>query len=463
MSTRFEDFLAQNRWKCRIVDRWSPYRRAVARAYREERALETAEAGRLQEFQTSRLRSLLINSVKSPYYGSVFRERRIRPEEFTLADLPRLPFLTKDILRQHGERLRIPDAEAVMENFSGGSTGIPVRFWQDRRYRVHMSVTTRIANERAGAFPGARVAKLWGAPQDRRQIEGWKGRAKLWLLNMRYYDTFDMGPERMLAYHRSMEEFQPDIIQAYASSIHLLARFLRERGIRPTYPRVSIISSAEKLFPHMRAEIEEVFPAPVYDRYGSREVSAIAAECSRHAGLHIHAPAYLVETIDAATGRNIEGEPGELVITVLNNYAMPFIRYRIGDVGVLDGSPCPCGSPFPRIREIVGRSSDNFLMPDGRIVHGEYFTHIFYGMDGVGQFQFVQEALDDFTLRIVPSAGYSSELAARIEREVRNMVGEQARFRIELSTDIPKTASGKYRFTLSNVDIGRMTQAGSQR
>lgn len=457
---RFEDFVTQNRLKCWLVDRWSSHRREIARAYREEQDLEHASAGDVEAFQTARLRALLEESAKSPYYGAVLRERRIRPEEFTLADLPRLPFLTKDVLREHGERLRIPDARGAFENHSGGSTGIPVRFWQDARYRVHMSVTTRIANERAGAFPGARVAKLWGAPQDRRQIEGWRGRTKLWLLNMRYFDTFDMGPDRMLEYHRAMEEFQPDLIQAYASSIHLLARFLRARGIRPTYPRVSIITAAEKLFPHMRAEIEEVFPSPVFDRYGSREVSAIAAECPHHAGLHIHAPAYLVETIDPMTGANVAGKPGELAITVLNNHAMPFIRYRIGDMGILDDSPCPCGSSFPRIREIVGRTSDNFLMPDGRIVHGEYFTHIFYGMDGVGQFQFVQDSVDDFTLRIVPGATYSAGLGERIEREVRGMVGPQARFRIELRDDIPKTASGKYRFTVSNVDSRKLLSNG---
>ncbi len=403
--------------------------------------------------QERALRALLAASVRVPLFQDLPERLGKAVSEVTLADLPRIPFLTKSIMQEYGERLQIPGARRVYENHSGGSTGVPTRFWQDERYKVQMSVATKRSNALAGAFPGARVAKLWGAPQDRRQIEGWRGRGKLWLFNQRYYDTFDMGPERMAAYHADIERFQPDIIQAYASSVYLFAKYLKAKGIRPTYPKVSIISSAEKLFPHMRAEIEEVFPVKVFDRYGSREVSAMSAECDRHDGLHIQMPGYILETIDPVTLKPVVGQPGEIVITVLYNYAMPFLRYRIGDMGILDTSPCACGRIFHRLREVVGRTSDNFLMPDGRIVHGEYFTHIFYGREGIEQFQFVQHAREEFSLQIVPTPKYQQATAAAIEHEVREMIGPAARLRMELREAIPKTASGKYRFTVSHVDV----------
>lgn len=179
----------------------------------------------------------------------------------------------------------------------------------------------------------------------------------------------------------------------------------------------------------------------------------MAAECDRHQGLHIQMPGYILETIDPVTLAPVTGQPGEIVITVLHNHAMPFLRYRIGDMGILDTSPCPCGSTFHRLREVVGRTSDNFLMPDGRIVHGEYFTHIFYGREGVEQFQFTQHAREEFSLQIVPTAQYRPATAKSIEREVREMIGPAARLRLELKQAIPKTASGKYRFTVSHVDV----------
>lgn len=452
---RLADRLAQSPLKSALLQ-LSPYRRAIGSAYRVERALMFAPLEEVRREQERRLRELLALALRTPYWGPVLRERGVRPESFRLEDLSSLPFLTKDILRRHEHELRVPGARGVYTNFSGGSTGIPIRFYQDEHYKVHMSVSTRLCNEMAGAFPGARLAKLWGAPQDKRQIESPLGRLKLWLLNHRYLDTFDMGPARMDAYHAGMEEFQPDLIQAYASSIHLLARHLKRRRIRPTYPRRGIISSAERLTEAMRREIEEVFPVQVFNRYGSREVSAMAAECEHHNGLHVTSAGHIVETVDPVTLEPVRGQPGEIVITVLHNHAMPFLRYRIGDMGLIEDSPCACGRTTPRLVELLGRTSDNFLMPDGRIVHGEYFTHMFYGRPEVKQFQFVQDSVDDFVLRIVPGAGYNGDLGRRFEEELRLLIGAGARLRLEIREEIPKTASGKYRFTISKVSVDEL-------
>ncbi|MEP7361858.1 MAG: hypothetical protein ABI972_01265 [Acidobacteriota bacterium] len=455
---RIADRLAQSSWKTALLG-LSPYRRSIGQAHELESRLMWRPPAEIRQEQEKRLRELLELAVRAPYWKQVFERLGKRPDSFTLADLPSLPFLTKAILRQHEQDLRVPGAQGVYANFSGGSTGIPIRFYQDRHYKVHMSVSTRLCNEMAGGFTGARLAKLWGAPQDKRQIESRLGKLKLWLLNHRYLDTFDMGAARMNLYHREMERFQPDLIQAYASSIHLLARHLKRNRIRPTYPRVAIISAAERLTAEMRHEIEEVFPVKVFNRYGSREVSAMAAECGEHAGLHVTSASHIVETVDPVTLEPVTGRPGEIVITVLHNHAMPFVRYRIGDVGILDERPCACGRTTPRLVDVLGRTSDNFLMPDGRIVHGEYFTHLFYDRPEVEQFQFIQDAVDDYVLRIVPGGGYCGELGRHLESEIRSFIGPSARLRLEIREEIPKTASGKYRFTISRVRLDDLAGA----
>ncbi len=452
-----QDFIAQNPIKTLIADHLIGSRRAMTEAGDLMERIERARPEDVAAHQERALRRLLARAAAVPRYSNLAGQLGKPLNEVTLADLPRIPFLTKEIMREEGARLLIPGARGVSENHSGGSTGVPTRFWQDQEYKIHMGAATRRSNQLAGAFPGARVGKLWGAPQDKRKIEGPLGRLKLWLLNQRYYDTFDMNADRMAAYHADLERFQPDLIQAYASSIHLFARYLKSQGIRPTYPRVSIISSAEKLFPEMRAEIEEVFPVRVFDRYGSREVSAMAAECSEHSGLHIEMAGYILETVDPATGRPVDGTPGEIVVTVLNNFAQPFLRYRIGDMGILDRAPCACGRTSHRLREVVGRTSDNFVMPDGRVIHGEYFTHIFYGCPGVAQFQFVQHTPSEYALAIVPAPGLENSTVRRIEHEVREVIGAASILKIELREAIPSTASGKHRFTISHVDLREFT------
>jgi phenylacetate-CoA ligase len=422
--------------------------------------LERATPEEIEEHQTAKLRRLLRLAGTTSYYAGVLRECGINPADATIDDLARLPLLDKKLIQRQGVALRIPEARAVIENHTGGSTGEPIRFWQDIDCRVHMSVATLMANRRAGVFPGCRVAKLWGAPQDRRKIEGPLGTIRLWTLNMRYYDTFDIGEDRLEAYHQSLDAFQPDVIQAYASSAHLLACFLKKNGIRPGYPRVSVISSAERLYPDMRSTIEEVFRVKVFDRYGSREASAIASECGSNQGLHVFMPSYIVELIDPETGKIVANGSGEIVLTCLDNLAMPMIRYRIGDMGEWEDGPCPCGSSFRRLRRIVGRTTDSFRMVDGRLIHGEYFTHLFYGAKGVTQFQFIQESLNGFILRLVPGDGYLSTTAHRIGEEIRQVIGPDARLAIEIHENIPVTASGKFRFTISHLDIATSAARG---
>ena len=144
--------------------------------------------------------------------------------------------------------------------------------------------------------------------------------------------------------------------------------------------------------------------------------------------------------------------PGRLLITYLANYAMPLIRYDTGDLALLAEGSCSCGRRTQRLARIVGRSSDIIVTRGGKRIHGEYFTHLMYGVDGVRRFQFIQDGLDDYRLLLEregrgPDAGVIGRLRARLQEAL----GPEARVRIEIRDQLDKLPSGKFRFTVSRL------------
>lgn len=450
---RLQDFLAKRLTGGSLGQALIRERAVTMPLYREKCALQWAPPEQIDEYVQRRLRVLLAVAAETPYYGDELRRLAVVVDDFEVSELPRLPLLTKDCIRTEMARLVRGDAAGLFENYSGGSTGQPITFFQDLEYVRQSRATIWISDGMAGWYPGARVARLVGAPQDIREAQRPASRIKRYLNNRRFFDTFNMSPERMREYHQELDAFQPELVVGYASSIHLMAEFLRQSGMRPTYPSRGIITSAEVLSQEMRTVIEEVFPARVFDRYGSREINAIASECEAHDGLHIHSYDHVVECIDPDSQAPLVDQPGELVVTNLNNHGMPFIRYRIGDKAILTRRPCLCGRTTPRLLRIIGRTTDNFRLHDGRLVHGEYFTHVFYGFPGVKQFQFVQEDVEAFTLKLVVTPEFSREaLDDGVLAEIRDFVGGNLSIDVQLVSEIPPTASGKHLFTVSKLD-----------
>jgi phenylacetate-CoA ligase len=132
---------------------------------------------------------------------------------------------------------------------------------------------------------------------------------------------------------------------------------------------------------------------------------------------------------------------------------MPLIRYDIGDVGILTEGFCPCGRSALLVKKLLGRSSDFVVSPSGRLIHGEYFTHAFYGHRGIRQFQFVQETATLYLVRIVKSADFEPSSLEALKHETELVLGQDAEIRFEFVENIPSAPSGKWRFTISNVAL----------
>ena len=147
-------------------------------------------------------------------------------------------------------------------------------------------------------------------------------------------------------------------------------------------------------------------------------------------------------------------KPGELLITQLNNYAMPFIRYRIGDIGRLSEEFCPCGNQLPVLAELLGRSTATFRTKTGTLIHGGYFTQQFYNLEGVSQFQLIQETLDRCVLKLVINAQWREATRVLLIQKIQSALGADVAVKIEYVKEIPPPASGKREFTISKVAAG---------
>jgi phenylacetate-CoA ligase len=269
-----------------------------------------------------------------------------------------------------------------------------------------------------------------------------------------------MGEAEMRTFVDRINEVQPVQILAYVESAYELAQFIEQEGVEVHSPR-AIMTSAGTLHDHMREVIRRVFRAPVFNRYGSREVGDIACECEAHEGLHVSAPTHYVEILRSDGTPTDPGEVGEIVVTLLTNYAMPLIRYRIGDMGAWAESSCSCGRSWPLLAEVTGRVSDTFVTDDGKRIHGEFFTHLFYGEEWVQKFQVIQESVRQITIAVVPSGStvhadrrLRDEMGA-IRTDIHSVMGETCDVRFDVREEIPPTDSGKYRYTISKVDRER--------
>jgi len=270
-------------------------------------------------------------------------------------------------------------------------------------------------------------------------------RQPLWL------DTANVTEETLLAFHEALWRYRPRVIQAYARSAVLFARYLHANGLHAYQPQ-SIVTSAEILEEHERRLLEEVFRCPVFNRYGCREVSVVASECAEHSGLHVMAEGLFVE-IETQHGPAAPGEMGAILVTDLLNHAMPLIRYRIGDLGAWAEGTCRCGRGLPRLQRVAGRVTDFLAGCDGRLVSGVYLaTYVVAQRPSLGQVQIVQHRAGQATYRIKPGAAFDSNADLDyLRRTTREYLGDNADVNAELVDALPAEPSGKFLFSRSTV------------
>lgn len=403
--------------------------------------------------QWRRFKDLLIFVfAHNDFYRRRFNSAGIRPDDVrTMEDVARLPLLTKEEIR-FNDLAMISNGYAIdglMKVKTGGSTGKALEIYLTEDCSERRNACARRHDKWTGWKPGEPAGAVWGNPAIPMDF---RSRLKAFLLGPYIFlDTMCISDEAVLKFAREWERIKPSLLYGHAHSIFLLAEFVRRLGIEAIRPK-GIISTSMTLMPHERVVIEEVFGTKVTDRYGCEEVSLIASECERHAGMHLNIEHLLIEFVKDDGSAAAPGELGTIVVTDLMNYAMPLIRYRVEDVGIPSDRLCPCGRGLPLMEKVLGRTADFLVKNDGSRVAGiSLIERLLTNNPGIYQMQVVQSALDRFEVMLVKSNVYDEEKTLKQLKHDFEAIFPSALLSFHFVENIMPEASGKYRFSICRI------------
>jgi phenylacetate-CoA ligase len=390
---------------------------------------------RVAAAQWRRFKRLLRHAYdRSPFHRERFATAGITPADIRdRRDLAAVPVTRRaDLLKPERLLVRGVSPRRLRRSMTSGSTGRRTVTYFDRdawrRGKYLLKLRARLA---CGLRPWHRIAHLTEAREDR-------GRAARSFFRQRRFSVLDP-----IECHRaSLERYDPAALYGFPSGLSLLAD--GDVRIRPS----RLFTSSELLDPRTRAKLERAFGAEVFDVYGCTELKEIAWECPAHAGYHINSDWILVEVVDA------EGKPtdgvGRILVTSLGNYAMPLIRYEVGDTGRRLAMPCPCGRGLPLMLPAEGRTADYFSLPDGSRVSPYALTCAIEPIDGLRQYQIRQRTPGCTTVTVVPGEAFGRHTTQRI-RAALEPVLPGVRVEIATAPVIAREPSGKYRIVASEV------------
>lgn len=427
-------------------------RRRYPRYLDEYREMERWPAERVHAWQWERMRAVLDHAWRTvPYWKRVLDGMGAEPGDFREpADWQRLPPMTRELVNEEGEALTTVRGAAddgrgpVRPRSTGGSTGQNVWFLLDRETSDRRRAAGRLTEEWDRVYPGTRLATLWGAALDTRPslasrvLDGLTGR--------RFLSAYGVSDETLTGYLDQLARFRPEVLVSYPSILLHLARRAGRPRCRGLGVRI-IYTSSEALYEPVREELQELFGAPVRNRYACREFGMVASDCPDGGGLHVCDMRLYVEIEPPVE----PGAAGELLVTDLDNRTMPFLRYRVGDSAVPATGDHGCGRPWSRLASVEGRSLDVVVTPDGRAFGGTFFTLVLRTDDrAVAEFQVVQETRESLTVNVVPGPGWNARAREALSVRLADQLGGLEVTLVEVG-EIPRLASGKRRFVVSRV------------
>jgi phenylacetate-CoA ligase len=375
-------------------------------------------------------------------------ERAIKRSDIkTLDDIRLFPILTKtDVLKAGSSILSMRYPKWLTRiAYTGGTTGTPLQIRRNLFSIGNEHAFVRRQWDWAGISLGDRCAYLTGRlitrpDQTKGQLYSYDPIMKELVLS-----TYHLSPQTTRTYILAMNRWKVKAVAGYPSAVYLLARVCLDSEIELRLE--SALTSSETLTESMRNTIAEAFKCEVFDFYGSAERVCYIQTCD-HGSYHVIPEYGLTELIPLDKSDATEFK---IIATGFWNFAMPFIRYDVGDVVIKSDNRCPCGRQFPTIKSISGRQADTIKTPSGREFGAAILTHLLYGTDHIVESQIVQDATDHITIRYVPTERFSTADLQDFKNLIAKHLPSELKVTFEQTEAIEKTDTGKLRPVVSKI------------
>jgi phenylacetate-CoA ligase len=442
--------------------------RDVERYYETLRKTQWLAPAQMRDLQDEKLRRLVRHAYRNvPYYRARMQELKLRPEDIRgQADLGKLPFLTKADVRKHLYFDILSENHAkrdILKVSTSGSTGEPFVVYADRAQLEFRWAATLRSQEWTGYEFGDRCVRLWHQTLGMDKTQVVKERLDAAFTRRKFIPVFEMSEDKLEAMARQIGDWNPVLMDGYAEALDFLAHYLKSRSDLNVRPK-ALMSSAQTLPEQSRKLIEEAFGCRVFDKYGAREFSGIAYECEAHTGHHIVGEGFIVEVL--RDGQPVKpGELGEIVITDLNNYCLPFVRYRLGDLGVAVDPDfvCPCGRGLPLVGNIEGRVQSIIQGTHGQFLPGSFFPHYLKEFDhAIQKFQVVQERQGAIAFHVVKGGRFSDDVLQEVLATFRQHLGDDMEIEVRFVDNIEMVRTGKRLASVSRLKVDFQKDAPEQ-
>jgi phenylacetate-coenzyme A ligase PaaK-like adenylate-forming protein len=411
----------------------------------------------IKAMQLEKLQGLLRHAYDhTRFYKERFDACGFDPEKFSdLSDLERIPILTKYDIQKRADDLQadnIPES-ALHSSRTGGTTGHFLSFKRDNACLPVKEAALMRFETWCGWDYGEWIALVWPAFIDLKSKKTWKSELRNRLgPRLMIMSMVGEQDEQTRIFAAEMLAKSPALIRAFPTALAPFAQRVRDEGL--PMPRIKgVISTGEMLSPTQRALFQDVFGAPVFDSYRSREGGPVAQQCEQLGGLHISADLLCLE-IDKQqiVETDAEGrEYGPILITDLHNYGMPLIRYEVGDVGALDNKPCACGRGLPILHAVGGRLADVLYTVDKRpLASANLIPNFFWNCSIENQFQLIQPDFNRLLLRLTRPE-LDAETVEKLQVQAGRVFGEGVTLDLEYVDSIPLKSSGKYHLMVCEI------------
>ena len=409
----------------------------------------------LKNIQFKKLKAIIKHAYNYvPYYHRLFSSAKFRPEEIrNHDDIRKIPLTSKqDTQKNYLDMVpRGIDASKLPSRFTSGSTGIPLKVVSDYSEGSYINAVTKYPFFECGVKLSDNFVTVWGRGA---QSIAW-GKKYVRLLETVSETTVPLFPPEKLV--NVLRQINPDVLNTFPSVLSTLANY-DVSGINPRL----IFTQGEVVTQHCRDVVKKMFNSDLFETYGSVEFGQLAFECNEHCGLHVITNGAYIEFVNEDGEYVSPGEQGEIIVTGLYNYAMPLIRYRIGDLGIPNDKKCPCGRSWPLIKSIQGRINDYLILSSGRKVSWLYLLRlILYDEEfkknvfSISQYQIIQDRKNRIILKVVKGKEFNPKMLERIKNNVETefaKLGEKLEVVMQVVKEIPAERTGKRRIFISKLN-----------